>query len=165
PDGSFRIGGLQPGKVRLQISSFPVQKGFTLARVERDGIEQTGFFEIAAGEHITGVRMIITHGNLIVRGQIRVEGGTLPEDLRFQVAMHKQTGSVQTPSRPAVVMSDERGRFLIDGLSAGDYEIRVVPTYADPSGNRRSGIRPVKQAVTVGPQSETEVTIVVNLNE
>jgi hypothetical protein len=165
PDGSFRVGGLQPGKIRLQISSFPVQKGFTLARVERDGVEQSGFFEIAAGEHINGVRMIITHGNLSVRGQIKVDGGTLPEETRFQVALRKQSGSVQVPPRPTVVTSDERGRFLIDGLAAGEYELTIIPLRPNQAGNRRPRMRPVRQAVTVGPQSVTEVNIVVNLNE
>lgn len=41
-DGSFRIGGLSPGKVRLYLGNFgrDVPKGFLLRRVERDGVEQ-----------------------------------------------------------------------------------------------------------------------------
>src|SRR5207247_3819141 len=56
-DGSFRITGLRPGKVRLSIGGYPPPKGFALTRVERDGIEQRdGAFEIAAGGEVSGFR-------------------------------------------------------------------------------------------------------------
>jgi hypothetical protein len=50
PDGSFRISGLRPGRVKLLIGGYPPPKGFALTRVERDGVEQRdGAFDIAAG--------------------------------------------------------------------------------------------------------------------
>jgi hypothetical protein len=39
-NGSFRLAGLQPGKVYLTLSNYPPVKGLSLLRVERDGVEQ-----------------------------------------------------------------------------------------------------------------------------
>jgi protocatechuate 3,4-dioxygenase beta subunit len=165
PDGSFRIGGLPEGKFRINLLSYPVQKGFALLRVERDGLDQRGGIEVAAGEHISGVRVIIGYGSSVVRGQIRVEGEAPPEGTRFTLYIARRADGAP-PSIVRPVQADERGRFVFDGLMAGDYEIHVSP-WRPASGDGQGALRsrPVKQAVTVGNQSEIEVTIVVNLSE
>jgi protocatechuate 3,4-dioxygenase beta subunit len=164
PDGSFRAGGLKPGKVTLNLISFPGQKGFALLRVERDGVEQRGPIEMAAGEHIAGVRAVLAYGTSVLRGQIKVEGGTLPEGIVFQVFAHKLNSS-GPPVFTQPVQADDRGRFTLDGLVAGDYEIRVSPRRQSPAANQPLQIKPVRQTVTVGHNSETDVTIVVNVGE
>jgi protocatechuate 3,4-dioxygenase beta subunit len=165
PDGSFRAGGLQPGKIMLYLMSAQNHKGFALLRIEHNGVEQRGPIEVAAGEHITGVRAVIAYGTSVMRGQIKVEGGTLPEGVVFQVVLQRQGGIGQSYAMP--VQADERGRFFLDGLVAGDYEIRVFPRRTDSAGGQPIPIpiQPVRQTVTVGHNTEADVTITVNLGE
>ena len=40
PDGSFRVGGLRPGKARVHLGGWPPPKGLTQMRLERGGGEQ-----------------------------------------------------------------------------------------------------------------------------
>ncbi|HWP43575.1 MAG TPA: carboxypeptidase regulatory-like domain-containing protein [Blastocatellia bacterium] len=161
PDGSFRIGGLNQGMATLQLSYSPGQQNFVLTRVERDGIEQNGPIEIAPGQHITGMRVVICYGSSVVRGQIVVEDGSLPEGVQLSVDMRKQ-GSQWGPRR--FLAADQRGRFIIDGLVAGDYEISVSAWRPVQQGGISLWER-VKQSVTVGKQTETEVTINFKLKE
>jgi hypothetical protein len=139
------------------------QKGFALLRIEHNGVEHRGPIEVAAGDHITGVRAVIAYGASVLRGQIKVEGGTLPEGVVFQVLLQRQGGSGQAYALP--VQADERGRFFLDGLVAGDYEIRVFPRRPDSPAGQPIPFPPVKQTVTVGHNTEADVTITVNLGE
>src|SRR5205807_5126640 len=53
-DGSFRLSGLRPGKLRFSLRG-PI--GLQVSRVEREGAEQPqGMIEVAAGEQVTGIR-------------------------------------------------------------------------------------------------------------
>jgi hypothetical protein len=51
PDGSFRIQGLSPGKAVFRLSNWEQNTGFSLLRVERDGIQQRDGIELSAGAH------------------------------------------------------------------------------------------------------------------
>src|SRR5687767_3767065 len=56
PDGSFRLAGLSGGTVNIMLASttspYPV-KGFSIARVERDGVGSSPRVEIKDGEQVT----------------------------------------------------------------------------------------------------------------
>lgn len=163
PDGSFRAGGLQPGKITLYLMSAQNHKGFALLRIEHNGVEHRGPIEVAAGEHITGVRAVIAYGTSVLRGQIKVEGGTLPEGVVFEVVVMRQGVVRQTTSLS--IQADERGRFFLDGLVAGDYDIRVFPRRSASAGRQPIPVQTVKQTVTVGHNTEADVTITVNLGD
>jgi hypothetical protein len=157
-DGGFRISGLRQGKVRLTLGGWPPPKGFSLLRVERDGTEQrAGIIEVAAGEQVTGVRLIVEYGSGIVRGQVRIENGTLPEGSRFYVTARRPT--VIEQSLPGAEV-DERGRFSMEGLPTGQYQLRVAGRFG-PNG---PPLKPVTQIVNVTNGVETQVTLTVDPN-
>jgi protocatechuate 3,4-dioxygenase beta subunit len=157
PDGSFRVTGLRPGKVRLVIGTFPPIPGFTLARVEREGVAQREI-EVTAGAPVTNVRVVIEYGTGSVRGTVKYENGALPEGSRVVVNAHRRGDTQGAGFRGGQV--DSRGRFLIEGLPMGDYEL-TLQAYT-PGTPRR--IAPVKQSVTVTNGVQAEVSFTLDLN-
>jgi protocatechuate 3,4-dioxygenase beta subunit len=160
PDGSFRLAGLRPGKARIYLATFPPIPGFTLARIEREGVPQREI-EITQGAQITGVRAVIEYGSGIVRGSVKIENGPLPENTRMFVSVRRRGGG--DPAMPANrgAQVDSRGRFIIEGMSNGDYELTLQTFLA---GNPQRRLPPVKQNVTVTNGVEAEVIFTVDLN-
>lgn len=158
PDGSFRITGLRPGKVRLMLATYPPIPGFALARVEREGVPQREI-EVAPGAQVTGVRVVIEYGTGSVRGIVNFENGPLPEASRVVVSVRRRGDTSGMGYRGAQV--DSRGRFLIEGISTGEYEL-TLQAYI-PGGMQRR-IPTVKQNVTIANGVEAEVTFTLDLN-
>jgi protocatechuate 3,4-dioxygenase beta subunit len=158
PDGSFRIAGLRPGKARIYLSTYPPIPGFTLARIEREGVPLREI-EIAPGAQITGVRVVIEYGSGSARGVVKVENGTLPENVRMIVTARRRTDTMGLGNRGAQV--DSRGRFVIEGLSSGDYEL-TLQAFVPGIPPRR--FAPVKQSVTISNGVEAEVVLTLDLN-
>ena len=120
PDGSFRITGLRPGKVRLMVSG---QQGLTLSRVEMNGAVVTGGIDVAEGAQVSGVRVVVAYGNAVIRGQVNYVNGTLPQNARVFAVARRAGSDPITGGR--VYPVDTRGRFLIEGLAAGEYDVSV----------------------------------------
>jgi protocatechuate 3,4-dioxygenase beta subunit len=156
PDGSFRLTGLRPGKARIYLATYPPIPGFTLARIEREGVLQREI-EIQPGAQITGIRAVIEYGSGSVRGLVKVENGTLPESVRMVVYATRRGEQAGPPTRGAQI--DSRGRFVIEGMSSGDYEL-TLQTFLIGTQRR---LAPVKQNVTVVNGVETEVTMTLDL--
>ncbi|HEX8072358.1 MAG TPA: carboxypeptidase-like regulatory domain-containing protein [Pyrinomonadaceae bacterium] len=149
-DGSFLVTGVPPGRVRLSLG-YPWPKGFTLARVERDGAEQPAGLEVAAGEQVKGVRVVLAYHASVIRGLVQFPGGARPEG-RFVVTPNR-VGAQATGARPVVV--DAAGRFIIEELGAGEHELLL---YAAPPGGR--GLRLVgRKLVTVPEAGTVDVTL------
>jgi protocatechuate 3,4-dioxygenase beta subunit len=158
PDGSFHITGLPPSKLRLMLSSWPQVKGFSMLRVERDGVEQrAGIIDIPAGTQVSGVRVVVEYGTGIVRGQVRVENGTLPEGTRLYVSARRPASTEPSLLGGEV---DARGHFLLEGLPPGEYQLRL----AGRLGQSNRPVPPVLQNVSVTNGVETAVTLVIDLN-
>jgi hypothetical protein len=58
---------------------------------------------------------------------------------------------------------DLRGRFFIDGLSAGDYELSLFVN-AKPDNGKPGFAKTIKQQVSVTNGNETRVTMSVDIN-
>lgn len=169
PDGSFVITGLRPGKVRIMLGGgFPPPKGFTLLRVEREGVELRDGIDISAGERLSGVRVVIGYGTGVIRGDVKLQNGQLAPDARLRVTARRLDSQGPTTESTGV---DVRGRFNFEGLVAGEYELvlhvmRVMPPSV-PGGPPPPGIVPpkalAKQNITISNGNETEVTLVVDL--
>ena len=158
PDGSFRIWGLRPGKVRLMLGGWPPLKGFSLLRVERDGVEQrAGIVEVPAGGQVSGVRVVIEYGTGVIRGQARVENGVLPEGSHIYISVRRAS---QTELSLPGAEVDARGRFVIDGLPAGEYQLRLSGSL----GRAGTHFKPVVQNVQVTNGAETQATLVIDLD-
>lgn len=158
-DGTFQITGVRPGKSRLFLSTYPPLEGFTLARVERDGVPQNEL-EVAQGTQVTGIRIVIEYGTGSIRGLVRVAGDILPDGMRMMVNIRPLASDGASPQmRPAQV--DARGRFLIEGLPAGEYEVTVLTLITRGAPRRAPHL---KQNVTVTNGVESEVTFDVDLS-
>lgn len=157
-DGSFRVGGLQAGAAQFQLSAQDrgLVTGFVISRVERDGVVFPRGVEIKSGEQVSGLKIFVIYGNGIVRGTIKIENGPLPTEARLFIQLAKP-GDTSFMVRPQVV--DARGRFAVEGVPAGTFEL-----YAQCSipGSR---VRPpsARQSITVTEGSVTEVELVIDL--
>lgn len=163
PDGSFRVGGLLAGTAQFSLA-LEDRRGFrefTIVRVERDGVDLPAGVEVKAGEHVTGIRIVVTYGTATVRGHIKVENGELPPTVKFSVWLMQladdSTKSQRTSLPPAKV--DSRGHFLVEGLAAGTYEVNA--NVFTPGMH----IRTVKQQVNVSQGSVNEVVLTLDLTK
>jgi hypothetical protein len=164
PDGGFALRGTPPGMASLSIYFRAETPRFSILRIERDGAPQREGIQINPGEQVTGVRLVISAGTNIVRGQLRVTGGALPEDAILMVNAYRAgTEIVNGRSRQVVA----GGRFVIEGLTPGEYELKLSVFF--PYGSRPETVKLTErlskqsQALTVGANQETQVTFVVDL--
>jgi 5-hydroxyisourate hydrolase-like protein (transthyretin family) len=159
-DGSFRIAGLPAGGVRLEWNRWDGPKGFSIVRIERDGVVLTDKLVLGAGEEVTGVRVVFGYGEGLVRGTVKLEGGKLPEGSMLS-AVWRRAGGIHGWEYAQV---DERGQFLIENLPAGEYEVsaRVWST-----GSRKLfAFNPdVKRVVRVPETGTVEATLIANVAE
>ncbi|HEX8708437.1 MAG TPA: carboxypeptidase-like regulatory domain-containing protein, partial [Pyrinomonadaceae bacterium] len=158
PDGTFRIGGIRPGKVRLFLATYPPPKGLSLGRIERDGIVQPALLDVAPGAQLSGIRVVVLYGSGSVRGMVRTEGGTLPEGARMTIFI-KPVADGALIYNPAIV--DARGHFLLDGLPTGDYELTINTMLP---GDKPRWLPPLKQQVSITSGIESQVTLTLDLS-
>jgi hypothetical protein len=122
PDGGFRLTGVRPGRLRL--SAAGDVKGLTLSRVELGGADQRGGIDIAEGAQVTGVRLVFVYGNAVLRGQLNFPGGGPPPAGARMVVVARRAGAGEGQGSHGVE-ADSRGRFQIEGLAAGEYEVQA----------------------------------------
>ena len=161
-DGSFRIGGLRPGKATMYVYSAenPNARSFALVRIEHDGVDQTQGVEIPPGQSVSNVRVFISYGTGVIRGTTKFENGSPPPDARIYVGLLRNGRPVNRGAQ-----TDARGRFLITDIPPGDYEVVLNLGFPTPSLQPPSRPRaPLKQFVTVADDTEVEVTFTVDLN-
>ena len=154
-DGRFTFSGLAPGKVNINVMSFPTPpKGLTLVRTEIDGIEQREGIEVKAGANITGVRLVFAYGTGSIRGEVKAEGGTLPAGQTIQVIIHSAIGGAARQSGTV----DARGQFVVENVPPGTYEMSIM-TYGPDRTVSTYEPAPKTVHVESGP---VQVVLVVN---
>jgi hypothetical protein len=131
-------------------------KGFTLARVERDGVVYSRGVPIKEGEQMTGLRVVVNYGTAILHGIVEVKNGTLPSSARIFVSLIKP-GERLSNMRPAPV--DARGRFIIEGIPAGTYDVHAALNNVPQDMFRRT-----KREVTVQDGVTTEITLTLDMS-
>jgi len=168
-NGSFTLTGLRPGKVQLFLAGWPPVKGFIITRIERDSVDFADGIEVGAGESISGVRVHVAYGTGVMRGQVEVRDGgqpaSLPAGARLSVSARRLGVAAGPPWSGNSVEVDARGRFILDGLAAGDYEVAVRGWIAGQPGTPPGARLPnIKQNVTVPGSGETLITLVYDLS-
>jgi protocatechuate 3,4-dioxygenase beta subunit len=157
PDGTFFAGAVPAGLANFNVE-IPNNKGFNLTRVERDGVVVTNGIPVQKGEHISGLRLVMTFSSGIIRGAVRVENGTLPSNARIIIQVMKVGDQTPLPRGAEV---DSRGHFLLEGLPPGSYEVRALAYGAD--WQRRRPPMSVKQIVIVTEGAAADVTVILDL--
>jgi protocatechuate 3,4-dioxygenase beta subunit len=160
PDGSFQFKGLSPGKARINVQEFPTPpKGLTLVRTEVEGLVQTEGIEITSGAQIKNVRLVFAYGTGIVRGEVRLEGGALPNGVNLRLILRSPPGDNRRFSRHMEI--DSRNHFTAENLPPGTYELFLQAV--DDKGEPMPVFAPVLRPVTVANGAEVQATLVVNL--
>jgi hypothetical protein len=162
-DGSFKMHGLWPGVVNFGFSSRSSAgtRQFSLVRIERDGIAQPNVV-IKDGEQIAGLRFVLKNLTASIRGRVKVEDGELPPNSRMSIwvqLLDETRSANRVTNMNSSPQIDSRGRFLIEGIAGGTYEINIA--VFEP-GRYDTG-RTFRQQVTVADNAMSEVTVVVKL--
>lgn len=161
PDGSFRVGGLSAGNVTFSAGTWgPTGNAqpMTISRVERDGVPQPGGIQVETGENLSGLRIVAAYSSGSIRGVVKVENGVLPPGTRLIIGLAKMGDAINTPSGGGNA-ADARGRFLVERLASGTYELTVMAYIPE----RRQRPRSAKQLVTVTDGSATDVMVAIDL--
>jgi len=163
-DGTFRIDGVRSGLARLSLASSDNRKQFEIVRVERNGRPQSETINVKEREQVAGIRVIVKYVKLTggIRGQVKVENGELPPASQLSLSLwpldenleRKRTSSIPEPKL------DARGRFFMEGLAAGTYEMSVYVYPPGPPGRTRT-FDVKTQNVTVTDDTVTEVTLII----
>jgi len=169
-DGAFRVSGLAHGMAIFELRGAR-QNSLSIKRIERDGVEIINGFEIGRGEQITGVRIVMVQSNGTIRGQVEIVGGKLSEGWQVYIStapIRTTAGDGTIPvfySGYSGVNADEKGRFVIENLAAGEYELTL--NVFDRSQNAWSNVTGpggVKQRITVSSAAETPAKFILDLS-
>jgi protocatechuate 3,4-dioxygenase beta subunit len=166
-DGAFSLTGARPGMANFHMEGGPEGAPF-IRRVERNGAEIRNAFEIGRGEQITGVRIVVAQANATIRGQVEIAGVMLPEGCQLHVwatPINTTVGNEGMPAfhtnnnRSAVV--DEKGRFVIEGMAPGEYELSLnaMIQVGQDEWNSAPGTSEVRRRVTVSSGAETVINL------
>jgi len=169
PDGGFRISGLPPGNITFSLSSQYDSNKFSILRIERGGVSQGKQIEIGAGEQANYLRVVLVYGVASIRGQLKIIGGAAPSEIVVQVQAKKLGGGESANFGSQV---DASGQFVFEGLTAGEYELRLYylprsnPAETDPQLMQTflQQLRQAKQTVSVGASGVTKVTFSLDMS-
>jgi hypothetical protein len=159
PDGTFQIRGLRSGVPNFGFASrMRSGKNPVIVRVERDGVVQPGGINLKEGEQVIGVRLVAKYLTGAIRGQVVFEGSDVIPASRISVWVQPvddgRTGGMRM-SQNFSTQVDSRGRFVMEGLAAGTYEVNVAVFDA----GRYDSTQISKQQVTVVDNSVSEITV------
>lgn len=162
PDGTFHLRGLRPRKATLNITVYNAYRDFVLLRCEKDGVVLPRSFEVADKAQITGLRLTVGYAAGKISGQVNFTGGTLPPRISVNVQARPLNPEQLKNFGAGGAPISANGRFVIDHLLPGEYEVVVVPPYIP---NQQTRYKPVKQQVTVTNNAEATVTLNFDLSE
>ncbi len=154
PDGTFLLTGVAPGKVTLYVNTGG-DHTLSFIRLERSGAPIEESFKLAKGEKVTDLRLVFTVGTGVIRGQVQATNRTHPvgEAFRIQARLQGNTTGVWFHN-----VVDDKGRFELTSLPAGEYELQLNGVSQMPDGSRRSMVL-AKQKVSVPLGSTVTVNI------
>jgi Carboxypeptidase regulatory-like domain len=169
PDGGFRISGLPPGKITFSLSGQNDANKFSILRIERGGVSQGHQIEIGEGEQAHYLRVVLVYGVAAIQGQLKIIGSAAPSDISVHVYAKKLGGDESSNFGSQV---DASGQFVIEGLAAGEYELRMsylqrnYPAETDPKLRQAflQQLWKAKQTVSVGAAGVTKVTFTFDLS-
>jgi hypothetical protein len=166
-NGAFRVTGLSPGMVNLNVNDQRGPgSGLTLLRIERAGADVRNGLRVGAGEQVAGVRLVVAYGGSTVRGLVQVEGGALPSGVRLLASARRVDsggGGRMGGGGGMQAQVDPSGRFQIQQLVAGSYEVSVQLLGGQGFRPGGRGDNSMTQTVTVASNAVQDVVIPVSL--
>ncbi|HKX27504.1 MAG TPA: carboxypeptidase regulatory-like domain-containing protein [Blastocatellia bacterium] len=192
-DGSFRIAGLQPGRIYLSSAQRLSSGVLWIKRVELGGqgerITREGL-ELGPGENLSNVRVILSYGRITLRGitlhgitlrgEVKIIGGDLPPHLGIYPYIYRlnKSKSESESGKAQSAFVDARGQFAFSNLIPGEYEIRLglavlqPSKLVDPMNNAISKlILNTRQKISIGGDGsgsgtgDATVTITIDLSQ
>jgi hypothetical protein len=166
-DGGFRIEGLQAGKAMIVVMPSQETRGLTLGRTEYNGAPAPEGIDVEPGEKVTGVRLVLVYGTLTLRGEVKIVGGVIPAGQKFYIQTRRIDQSVQNGQSGEV---DGRGQFLIENLTPGEYEVRLLPFYSSIDSQQLSPeimgrLTSFREKVVLGGAGQQSITLVIDLSQ
>ena len=149
--------------------------GLRIKRIERDGVEIKDAIEVRPGDKVTGVRIVAHRAQGRIRGQVQFTGGALPDGwlLQASASLPVSADELKPGARMPVSVEraggyasvDEKGRFVIERVPAGEYELSITMFKRLANGSQQ-GSRPVSnRRVTVRDDVETSVTLTLDISQ
>lgn len=166
-DGGFHLAGAPPGMASFYMEG-DQEYAFSIRRIERNGAEIRSAFEIGRGEQITGYRIVVAQADGTIRGQVEIAGVILPESCQMQIwatPIKTTAGSEGAPAfqvnNNRFAVADEKGRFVIEWIPPGEYELRLnaMVRVRQYEWSSAPGTSEVKRRVTVRGEAETMVKL------
>jgi protocatechuate 3,4-dioxygenase beta subunit len=158
PDGSFRLAGLPAGRVQIFAANERRPSGLSLLRVEREGVDQTAGIEVAAGENLSGVRVLLAYSIGVIRGQVKFGDDALPAGAQVYVEA-RRIGGGNAPNAHGAE-ADSRGHFIIENLPPGQYEVIIEAMVMPSPGKPPLRFKEARQTVSVTNDAKTDVTLI-----
>jgi protocatechuate 3,4-dioxygenase beta subunit len=159
-DGTFRISPVRPGKKRIIADTYMASKEFSLVRMEHNGAEMKEL-DIAAGEQVSGVRLVFGYGTAVIAGRVEIKGGMLPQTTILNVSAVRDGNSQDDLKFAKGASVDERKQFVIDGLSQGTYKVRLRAY--DTATGEPIKVSSEEQTVTVAGNARHEIALILDL--
>src|SRR5258705_415674 len=150
-NGKFRLEGLRPGRYAVYTMA---------ARDDNSTYSEQVTFEVAAGAQINGLRLVFVYGTGWIRGEVKIEGGSLPEGVTLRVILRSAANESRRFNRGAEL--DSRLHFILENIPPGSYEVVVTGMKLTPGAKPTPPVEYLKQPVTVANGTETKVSLVVD---
>src|SRR5262245_55450369 len=176
PDGTFRIRGLQTGKISFYLTLTTTElRGVTIDRIEKDGIALPRQIDFVQGHQLDNLHVVVNFGTGVIRVKLSVLGESLPAGFDLSVWAKKAVSAGPT-NYGTIAEVDARGQFLFERLPPGEYilTLTVNPNQGSSyslrdktSENYRifyEALGKVKQQVSVSNGTATQATLVLDLS-
>ncbi len=167
-DGSFIAKGVRPGKVVIYSPGGPYGpvRELTMVRVEHNGVPVRDGIDVGSGQNVANVRVVLAYSILTIRGEVRGVVGVLPRGMRLSVTlrrtMEQTTGPMAMYSpMPSGEVDLSSGRFVIENLSPGEYQLQLNLIYSQP------GMGPADQRLSkaISDANKREKIVVTTSNQ
>jgi len=159
-DGTFKINPVRPGKRRIIANTYMAAKELSFIRMEHNGVEVKDL-DIAAGDQVSGVRLVFGYGTAVIAGRVEIKGGMLPQTAILNVFADRDGGAPENPKFGKGAAVDERKQFVIEGLAQGAYKVRLQAY--DTAAGELIKVPSAEQTVTIAGNARYEITLVLDL--
>jgi protocatechuate 3,4-dioxygenase beta subunit len=161
-DGTFKINPVRPGKRRVIANTYMAAKELSFIRMEHNGVEVKDL-DIAAGDQVSGLRLVFGFGTAVIAGRVEIKGGMLPQTAILNVFADREGSSPENPKFGKGAAVDERKQFVIEGLAQGAYKVRLQAY--DTAAGELIKVPSTGQTVTIAGNARYEITLVLDLTK